>query len=269
MKLADVWLLQPAASLFASFTSTEIAGAHQKEKSLEEKEARKDPTALDTWQLYHFEDSPCSKTEHYTGTYNHGKISGKLVNWIYHGLEAFLMLSCPAQVYRNPSGTKLKFNKWHPRSHPFRDLHLHPSCTLKPLWQFNRHHHPCPPAVFSGCFCSLRQPQSNPTYLSLPGHSPPSLQVLNHPVPVWPRQGQASFSTCPGNRRCHNSWLKARDNSSYYRYIEQSYSVRASKEKRWEAPSTLHLKTENLVRGQCAKPWPRQLKHQPHSFKRQ
>lgn len=43
--------LQTAASLFASFTSTEIRGAHQKEKSLEEKEARKDPTALDTWQL--------------------------------------------------------------------------------------------------------------------------------------------------------------------------------------------------------------------------
>lgn len=76
-----------------------------------EKEARKDPTALDTSQLYHFEDSPCSKTVHYTGTYNHCKVSGELVNWIYWLLETFSTLSSPAQAYRNPSGTKLKFYK--------------------------------------------------------------------------------------------------------------------------------------------------------------
>jgi len=61
--------------------------------------------------LYHFEDSPCSRTEHYTGTYNHGEISSELVNWLYEGLEAFLILSSPAEVYKNLSGTKLKFYK--------------------------------------------------------------------------------------------------------------------------------------------------------------
>lgn len=83
MKLADMWLLQPAASLFASFAYTEINGAHQKQISLEDKEARKDTTGLDTSQLqYHFEDSPCSKTVHYIDTTT-SEVSTELVNWIY------------------------------------------------------------------------------------------------------------------------------------------------------------------------------------------
>lgn len=111
---------------------------------------------------------------------------------------------------------------------------------------------------------SLRVTQHTP---SSPGHSPPSIQVLNHPTPVWPRQGQASFSTSPGNRIGHNFWLKAGDVSRYCRKIELlCQSLRGKVVRSAERPATKNGKLKRPTRKTTTSS--AEGPNQCHSFKR-
>lgn len=168
---------------------------------------------MNTSQLW---DSLCSKTVHYLDIYNQGKICSELVNWIYQGFEALLILSSLVRFTET-----LLEQSWSSTN----------DISVPTLFQ-----RPVPPALkrnktamaveqtpsFLATCCVFRVvfffPWGN---LRVIQHTSASIQDLDHLAAAWPRQGLLPFPTTPGDRRgqAESFWLKAGDFSK----ITQEY----------------------------------------------